>query len=224
MSRKFVKKSTVKTEPKPEVKKFSLTTLFGWSKNYVSPKNLPGLITELNGKGSLKDSYLYVFLFQIIQFVALALGYLLFYFLTMPPFSSSDIVFMLFIFLVFIVMTILIFYLRSWLLHIVSGLLGGKTDFGNQTHILSVLNLCQTTVLFPFLIFAYLSVTGVLPVFLATSFALVMVVGELYQLYSFYHVIKGITNLSTLRSVAVVLIVFILFSIISTIVPRLMGA
>lgn len=223
--KKYVeKKPAAKKEPQLEKKPFSLTTLFGWSKNYISPKNLPSLVTELNGKGSLNESYFYVFMFQIIQFTALALGYLLFYFLTMPPFSSSDIVFMLFIFLVFVVMTILIFYLRSWLLHIVSGLLGGKTDFGNQTHILSVLNLCQTTVLFPFLIFAYLSVTGILPVFLATSIALVMVIGELYQLYSFYHVIKGITNLSTLRSAAVVLIVFILFSIISTIIPRLMGA
>lgn len=226
MSRKkhIPKKSTIDVETKPEIKKFSIATLFGWSKNYVTPNKLPNLVGELNGKGSLKDSYFYVLLFQTIQLLALALGYLIFYFVTKPSFSSADLVFMIFIFLVFVVMTVLIFYLRSWLLHFVSGLLGGKSDFGNQTYVLSVLNLCQATVLFPFLIFAYLSVTGILPTFLATALAMVMVIGELYQLYSFYQVVKVVANLSTFRSAAVVLIVFVLFSILSTIIPRLMGA
>ncbi|MFH1520220.1 MAG: hypothetical protein ABID61_01100 [Candidatus Micrarchaeota archaeon] len=219
------KKSVPTVEPKPEEgpKKFSIANLFGWSKLYISPKKLPDLVTELNGKGSLKNSYFYVLVFQIVQLLALALGYLLFHLLTMPVFSSADLVFMLFIFMVFVVMTVMIFYVRSWLLHFVSGLLGGKTDFGNQTYILSVLNLCQATILFPFLIFAYLSVTGILPVFLSTAIALVMVIGELYQLFSFYHVIKGITSLSSFRSAAVVLVVFVLFSLLSTILPRLMG-
>lgn len=202
-----------KIEKTPEKKELDLGQLVSWSKQYANPWELPNFIKKLDGVGGIKESYTLVAFFQLVQILSVIIGTFIVFLITMPVLEIADFVSLILQLILSTIVGIAIFYASSWLLYILSKLLGGKVDFGNQTYVLSVLGLCHRVVFFVVLVFIYPSMVGALPLLFGSFAVLAMFIVSFYSWYVQFQVVKQLNNFSIWKSLGV-LVIFLLVSAI----------
>jgi len=217
--KKFTPKKEVQEVKRADI---DLKQIIEWSKKYVSPFELPKLVNELNKQGSLKESYPVTVFFTGLQILSLIFGYLLVYLITGPNLISSDLISVGLQLVISAIVGILLFYITSWLIYIISKIVGGTVDFGNQTYVLSVLNLIHRSIFFVFLIFSYPSMAGALPVLFGGVIVLVLFVVSLYLWYAQFQVIKQLNNFSLWKALFVLLVYLFANSLLLVVISYLL--
>ena len=213
MCAKTIKSKKVTEELAPE--KFEPTAVFGWIKKYTNPWSVPELINEEKSKGGLKQSLSLVAFFQVVNQIAVVLAFLIgsVFANATAPINLPRLVLQS---VVSAIVAIVIFYIMSGVIHIISRLLGGKSSYAQQCYLLAILNACVVTISSPLMLLVFVPFVGAVV-------QIILLIVSIYSFYPIFQVIRNINEFSKFKAAIVLVALFLVTFIFLTILITVLG-
>ncbi|VVC03985.1 Yip1 domain protein [Candidatus Bilamarchaeum dharawalense] len=215
-TKKVIDTPSVVEKPKVNI---DINRILGWVKKYANPWEVSALVREENG--TLKQSLSIILFSQLLNQVALVIAFFIGALFAAPQTFTDyplayNIALALLQALVAAIASTAIFYFMSGVLYLITKLLGGKSNFGFQTYLLSVLNLCIVVITSPLMLFAFVPLISPL-------IQIVLLVMSAYSFYPIFQVVRHTNNFSKLRAGCAVALLFLVSMVLLLVLTALLA-